>query len=640
MGEDTTLFTSGFLGATFSWWVGQIVDDSFWRDNIAPGKHDKASQIPGWGRRYKVRIIGFHDQEDAKAPPEELPWAQVMYPVTGGGGQKDSLQTANLRQGMFVFGFFLDVEDQQTPVIMGVLGNNAKTTLSIERNNYGPQSGNMQEEKSKKGPALKNDNTVSDQGRNVEKPTQGVTSPQNEPDECAPVPAGVKLNKYGLAPNRTQSRQQLADSQAARNQGKDDGLTGQDLEDFVMKTVADKTKARCKAKKGPNAPPKPGAAAENVDDVTMQSSADVKKQDQYLAKIPLDDPYDPIGSSMKSMMIIISELMKKINKILQTAMAYVDMISDAVSKGRDICETIKSLIESAAGQLAKHMKPIFEKILEFIIKQIQTAMDLPTNMLFPNQRHMFADMKEQITKLITCIFEKIIAGLKGQILSAMLGGVDGVMGDLCSNSAGGGSSTPGGPAASNSGGTRGQGANQNEATPVGEVNRVSMCYVENLTGDIIAANREAIDEPMKKVIAKVDTFLNDMKNQIDLLNPNLVADSEAFPSIDGILGDMSGAMNFMNMKFSLFGCDLDPTPALADLYTFQNGGGATEDVDKPNPGEVSKAAAAAGTPEINEPATKDFALPSNTENSVPANASKTVDQTGQQILADSNQNIA
>ena len=73
MGEDTTLFTSGFLGATFSWWVGQIVDDSFWRDNIAPGKHDKASQIPGWGRRYKVRIIGFHDQEDAKAPPEELP---------------------------------------------------------------------------------------------------------------------------------------------------------------------------------------------------------------------------------------------------------------------------------------------------------------------------------------------------------------------------------------------------------------------------------------------------------------------------------------------------------------------------------------------------------------------------------------
>ena len=62
MGEDTSLFTSGFLGATFSWWVGQIVDDSFWRDNIAPGKHEYPSEIPGWGRRYKVRIIGFHER--------------------------------------------------------------------------------------------------------------------------------------------------------------------------------------------------------------------------------------------------------------------------------------------------------------------------------------------------------------------------------------------------------------------------------------------------------------------------------------------------------------------------------------------------------------------------------------------------
>ena len=30
---------------------------------------------------------------------------------------------------MFVFGFFLDGKDQQTPIIMGCLGNNAKTKL-------------------------------------------------------------------------------------------------------------------------------------------------------------------------------------------------------------------------------------------------------------------------------------------------------------------------------------------------------------------------------------------------------------------------------------------------------------------------------------------------------------------------------
>jgi len=256
------------------------------------------------------------------------------------------------------------------------------------------------------------------------------------------------------------------------------------------------------------------------------------------------------------------------------------------------------------------MKPIFEKIMEFIIKKIQAVMDLPTNMLFPNQRHMMADMKEQITKLIACIFEKIIAALQGQILSAMLGGMDGSGGGMCDG--GDGSGFPAGLTQNNRGGKRGKGIDQNAETApttADEVNKVSMCYVENLTGDIIAANREAIEEPMKKIVAKVDTFLNDMKNQTDLLDPNLIPDSESFPSIDGILGDISGAMNFMNLKFALFGCDLDPIAALSDFYTFQNGGGATEDVEKPNPSEVNKSATAPAKPELTEPVQKKFATP-------------------------------
>ena len=47
-----------------------------------------------------------------------------MYPVTAGGGGRGSSQNVNLTQGTFVFGFFIDGEDAQLPVIMGVLGNN------------------------------------------------------------------------------------------------------------------------------------------------------------------------------------------------------------------------------------------------------------------------------------------------------------------------------------------------------------------------------------------------------------------------------------------------------------------------------------------------------------------------------------
>jgi glutathionyl-hydroquinone reductase len=61
---DGALFNSGFLGASFNWWVGQIADDSTWRDNMLPGKHQTKDEVPGWGRRYKVRIIGLHDKEE------------------------------------------------------------------------------------------------------------------------------------------------------------------------------------------------------------------------------------------------------------------------------------------------------------------------------------------------------------------------------------------------------------------------------------------------------------------------------------------------------------------------------------------------------------------------------------------------
>ena len=44
------LFNPGFLGSSFLWWVGQITDDSTWRDNIHPGKYEDKYSIPGWGK--------------------------------------------------------------------------------------------------------------------------------------------------------------------------------------------------------------------------------------------------------------------------------------------------------------------------------------------------------------------------------------------------------------------------------------------------------------------------------------------------------------------------------------------------------------------------------------------------------------
>ena len=139
--ESNSLFNPGFLGSNFQWWIGQVVNDKTWKDNQLPSKHQDPSENPGWGYRYKVRIIGLHDRDEESIPSDQLPWAQVMYPITAGGGQAGSFQTPNIRHGNFVFGFFLDGSDMQVPVIMGVLGNNAKTKLSRGSFKFSPTSG-------------------------------------------------------------------------------------------------------------------------------------------------------------------------------------------------------------------------------------------------------------------------------------------------------------------------------------------------------------------------------------------------------------------------------------------------------------------------------------------------------------------
>jgi len=135
--EGGSLFNPGFLGSSFHWFIGQIADDSTWRENQNPAKFDKVEDIPAWGYRYKVRIVGQHEQEESDVSAEELPWAQVMYPVTAGNGIGGSFMTPALKQGMFVFGFFLDGKDEQTPIIMGCLGNNAKTKLERKMGTQG-----------------------------------------------------------------------------------------------------------------------------------------------------------------------------------------------------------------------------------------------------------------------------------------------------------------------------------------------------------------------------------------------------------------------------------------------------------------------------------------------------------------------
>ena len=130
---DQGLFNRHFVGRDgFNWWIGQIPPEESWRENITGKRNKRNTDAKGFGERYRVRIMGYHTANADDIPDDELPWAYVMYPVTAGGGGRGSSQNANITQGTFVFGWFMDGEDAQLPIIMGVLGHNDYTAVMRE----------------------------------------------------------------------------------------------------------------------------------------------------------------------------------------------------------------------------------------------------------------------------------------------------------------------------------------------------------------------------------------------------------------------------------------------------------------------------------------------------------------------------
>ena len=71
--------------------------------------------------RVRVRCLGYHTPDKEKIPTEDLPWAQVMHPVTDPSMQGMGNTPSFLVEGTWVVGFFMDAQEKQRPIIMGTL---------------------------------------------------------------------------------------------------------------------------------------------------------------------------------------------------------------------------------------------------------------------------------------------------------------------------------------------------------------------------------------------------------------------------------------------------------------------------------------------------------------------------------------
>lgn len=93
-----------FYGDQVRWFTGNVIDIN---DPVQLG-------------RIKVRIYGIHGDNEILVPDDDLPWAQVVAPITEGGTNGFG-NPLGVQVGSLVFGIFLDGQSSQLPLIIGSL---------------------------------------------------------------------------------------------------------------------------------------------------------------------------------------------------------------------------------------------------------------------------------------------------------------------------------------------------------------------------------------------------------------------------------------------------------------------------------------------------------------------------------------
>ena len=114
---ENNLIKTNFIGKDgFRWWIGQVAPEE------AQGDQLKQSGS-AWGCRLKVRIFGYHPPNETELPNKDLPWAHVLLSPQAGSGKANRGRSLRVSPGDTVLGFFLDGDDAQLPMIMGLFAN-------------------------------------------------------------------------------------------------------------------------------------------------------------------------------------------------------------------------------------------------------------------------------------------------------------------------------------------------------------------------------------------------------------------------------------------------------------------------------------------------------------------------------------
>ena len=559
-------FNLGFIGQDFRWWLGQVADDSYWRDNIVPGKFKSPETIRGWAYRYKVRIFGLHDLGEEVIKSENLPWAQVMYPTTAGAYLQNSGQTPMIRQGNIVFGFFLDGVNEEQPVIMGVLGNNSQTELAttigdnrVTNTTSGKSvcvSGYSEGNEDYDGNAKP---TPPDGDKKVTKPIDKEIA-----EESSKPATGVALNQYGLPINRDLNQFQQADINSARAEAETKNLSPEESTKLIRKRVQKGISDRSKEANSPRSDVKPGATIES--EATMiQTVSDLKRDRVYCEKRVLLKPDNLVESTNKAMQTDMDNLVQNIDKAMNALQSYTDAVSITQEQ-----QNLEKMIADSSKRQSKYMKPVMDKMMEYSQKSINKEMTKAVSALPAYKRMEFLDVKDGIGQNLLSSYLGMTNGNAGLIegiirktlkLDEMI--------DQFANAAVNDTSSDG------------------ETKKPKGMPRVPICKSEDVISTVLAVNKSLIDQTNNNLIGGIDGFLMDAIGDVADVSGGVTS---IFSKLGNIKGSLTSALNFENIKMNVFPFEQSPNPAVSDYYTLCDGGGAQTQSSLPSPLGMEKAA--------------------------------------------------
>jgi len=214
-------------------------------------------------------------------------------------------------------------------------------------------------------------------------------------------------------------RNQNVDRSEKATLAREDAAVKAALELEAQKQAQQEQDEEDSAEAGPGAPPVPGATNENSDGVHQTTAADTKRQAKCDEKIVLlkPDPQEHVASALKGIQTAIDNLTTKIDSYLQALQSYVDAVTNVISD-------LQALMKNFAQEIAKYMKVIFDKIMEFIMKTLNKALSKVVAALPSSLRFQFSDMKQVLTDLIRCLYSKMTEGLADKVLGALTGAID------------------------------------------------------------------------------------------------------------------------------------------------------------------------------------------------------------------------